>query len=339
MRYVAPNKIFGGGSAASAEGTRKPSAKVATVDSAPQENPPAIASLDGTVTMPPIELNHLTQKIQVASQSPSRVGTFGQRDGDSETTVVHTKQHSSNKGTGSAVKSKKVDQNDETVFVYYNSPTTPEPQKLRDCVKTNTSESTAGAKLDLGNSRARSSASTTDSCVVNEKLSFEEPAIRDSIRAMLSIEKETAARSKSTAYATGQHKQSTELSDIPESIQSDGSNRNMALLELSKSKGASSEETITNAKYNGPEPSQANVEKIETNEGHNDEGTPGSMHPLSRDSTIMPCTPLALEEVKEEIDVDGELKVPQEGKAGAMTVGWKYGRKVRPSFFDGNSEP
>lgn len=91
-----------------------------------------------------------------------------------------------------------------------------------------------------------------------------------------------------------------------------------------------SEETLKEAPRRIPS-SSATGETFENATNH--------LHPTTRESSILPCTPLAVEEVAEEINVEGQLKMPQEGRLGAMTLGAKFGRKVRPNFFDGNSEP
>lgn len=265
------------------------------------------------------------------------IGTYDQRGGGSENTIVRAGEHSHDQGLNPILKIKNGDHstnggNEETVFVYYSSPTTPEPQKMRDCVKTNTSEATNGLMADVGNSRDESFTGGSESCVPNEKLSLEEPAIRSSIQAMIRIENANAASSVPTVRATGERKHSTQLASISESTQSDGSHSMMVLSEPPGLPARDSEATITDVGKSTSGPAE-----IKNN--YDDQADLVPLHPITRESTIMPGTPLSLEEVMEEIDVEGEWKVPQEGKAGAMTVGCKHGRKVRPSFFDGCSEP
>lgn len=224
---------------------------------------------------------------------------------------------------------------DETVFVYYNSPSTPQPQKMRDCVKTNTSESMADYKVVLAEKLSRSANDHADSCTANEELSFEVPQIQ----AMFQFAEPTA--SPAIEPGNRERKLSTQLSKISESPdnQSRCERDESMAVNISEPSGQfsepsdcleGSEETLKEAPRRIPS-SSATGETFENATNH--------LHPTTRESSILPCTPLAVEEVAEETNVEGQLKMPQEGRLGAMTLGAKFGRKVRPNFFDGNSEP
>lgn len=226
---------------------------------------------------------------------------------------------------------------DETVFVYYNSPSTPQPQKMRDCVKTNTSESLADYKLLLAEKLDRSAAHRSESCSADERLSYEEAPIR----AMLEYADPTVY--PSTEAVSKEHRQSTQLPKISESSDTQsGHDRDKSVaVNISGPSGYAGEpgNTVIEARCGIPSPSADLLHDIQAETTSDNRTAAVQLHPMTRESNIVPSTPLALEEVAEEINVEGTLKVPQEGKLGAMTMGVKLGRKVRPNFLDGNSEP
>lgn len=267
------------------------------------------------------------------------MGTHVQGKTDSEYTITHKKEHPQKRDCCSTTVNGCPD---ETVFVYYNSPNTPEPQKLRDCLKTRMSES----MTSVDSKRERTSGNSFDSCAANEVLSFEEP----SIRAMLRIESLCPTSSAGSEHKTKHDpilETKASLSKVTESIpevyldtrstfETSSSHSMMVLSEPCEISSDGSEETVKSKQNSSSNPTQATYQRIED---HKAQDNVVLLHPKTRESIIMPSAPLTLEEVVEEIDVEGEWKIPHDGRCGARTVGTKFGRKMRPSFFDGTSEP